>query len=270
MVADIQQFAVTIPANTPKSANFSQKLTMPARIVRQIDWVVPPGPRGEVGWALGGNGFAALPSTPGAFIVTDDQKDSWVVENQIDNGAWQCFGYNTGQFPHTIYFTFLCDTISTVPAVATTGPIPGGTLGGAGDQTGGGPGTGDQGGGTDGLPPPPVVPPPVLTPPSAGGLPLMLPPTLPTFPGSPAPSLPLDFEPILVGVADAAQVWLLSEGNYTQLQDQDTVDGMVAAGVPTWNVTTAQHHALFVSSHAVLTISLGTSRIHRSLNISRR
>lgn len=119
MAYEIQSFSVTIPASTPISANFTQALAMPARIVRQIDITIPPGPRGEVGFALGASGYAVLPIQEGQFIVADNDVIHWVLENQIDSGAWEFFGYNTGSFAHTLYIHFRVDP----PSVAQAAPI---------------------------------------------------------------------------------------------------------------------------------------------------
>lgn len=120
MAYEIQSFTVTIPANTPKSSNFTESLAMPARVVRQIDITVPPGPRGEVGFALGASGNAVLPITAGQFIVTDNDVIHWVVENQIDSGSWTFFGYNTGSYAHTLYIVFRVDP----PSISSPPPVP--------------------------------------------------------------------------------------------------------------------------------------------------
>lgn len=109
MAAEVRNFAVTIPAGTLVSAPATIALTMPPRIVLGVNVRVPPGPRGEVGWALAAAGVAVLPWNAGAWIVTDDESIDWPLSQQIDSGAWQLIAYNTGVFPHTLYVTFMLD-----------------------------------------------------------------------------------------------------------------------------------------------------------------
>src|SRR5436309_2228241 len=79
---------------------------MPPRIVDEIEVQIPPGPRGEVGFAIGQAGSPIFPYEPGVWIVTDDQTLSWPVEGANTSGAWQIFAYNTGLFNHTLYIRF--------------------------------------------------------------------------------------------------------------------------------------------------------------------
>lgn len=108
MARDIQRFSATIPAGTPKSAPVTVAMVMPVRIVEHITITVPPGPRGEVGFALAAAGTVYLPSNAGGFLVADNAVFDWPVEDMIESGAWQLIGYNTGYFDHTIEVVFLC------------------------------------------------------------------------------------------------------------------------------------------------------------------
>lgn len=112
MPSEVRSFAVSVPAGTPASAPQITPLAMPARIVREIRVRVPPGPRGEVGWALGAAGVPVLPWNAGAWIVADDESIDWPVAGQIESGAWELRAYNTGAFAHTIYVTFLLDVVA--------------------------------------------------------------------------------------------------------------------------------------------------------------
>ena len=170
MAREIRVFAVLIPANTLQSANFSSPLTMPPRIVREIEIVVPPGPAGEVGFAIGSSGRAVIPEVAGTFVVTDTETIHWPVEDQIDSGAWTFFGYNTGLFDHTIYIRFLLDIVqkSAAEQPGPAMPIDAGLV-----SSGPGPGA---------LGPPPAPPP--IAPPAP-------PPPLPPPPLPPAPPVPL-------------------------------------------------------------------------------
>lgn len=122
MAYEIRTFDVTVPAGTLASAPQVTDLTMPARIVRQVDIRIPPGPRGEVGFALGAARQAVIPYNPGQWIIGDDEVITWPLEGQIDSGAWQAILYNTGAYPHTLEFRFHLDLTG---QDATAGQPPG-------------------------------------------------------------------------------------------------------------------------------------------------
>lgn len=119
MPVEVRAFQCLIPAKTAKATPVVVSLAMPARIVRTIEITVPRGPSGLVGFALGSAGQNVIPYNNGAWIVTDDEKITWDVDEQIDSGAWQLQGYNTGQYDHTVYLRFLLDLVQ----VAQTAPV---------------------------------------------------------------------------------------------------------------------------------------------------
>lgn len=127
MAREVRRFPVTIPAGTASAAPITFGLTFPPRVVAEVEIVVPPGPRGEVGFQLAMSGFQVLPVETGQYFVTDDEVIHWPLEGQVDSGAWQVIAYNTGTYPHTLEFRFLVDLVS-VATVATPAPISGADL----------------------------------------------------------------------------------------------------------------------------------------------
>ena len=111
MAREIRAYQVTIPAGTPVAAPYTRDLTMPSRIVRVIGVRVPRGPSGLMGFQLGSKGQQIIPWEPGSWLVMDDDKETFDVEGQIDTGAWQLLGYNTGRYDHTVYLTFQLDPV---------------------------------------------------------------------------------------------------------------------------------------------------------------
>lgn len=112
---------MTVPAQTPISANWSQVISFPPRTVDQINVRVPPGPRGTVGFAIGTSGMPLVPAGPGVYLVANDQEIDWPLDNVPNSGSWQVFAYNTGNYPHTLYLTFLLDLVQ--PSAVATAPI---------------------------------------------------------------------------------------------------------------------------------------------------
>jgi hypothetical protein len=106
MAREVWSFPVVVAVGSTPAAPVITALTIPPRAISEIDIQVPPGPRGEVGFAIGAAGEPIIPLQSGAFIVTDNELVRWPLENQIDSGAWQLFAYNTGQYPHTITVRF--------------------------------------------------------------------------------------------------------------------------------------------------------------------
>lgn len=167
MAREVRAFDVIIPANTPRTANFTADMSFPPRIVREVEVLVPPGPRGEVGFAIGAAGRAIIPEQTGQFIVTDDEVIHWPLEGYHDSGSWTFFGYNTGLFDHTITVRFLLDLVHTVGPGTAAQPIDAGVI--------------SSGGPSGGLGPPPPSPPPIQPP---------APPVPPAPPPAPPPPAP--------------------------------------------------------------------------------
>jgi hypothetical protein len=117
---EIREFAVLIPAGTPKSAPLTVSIAFPERKVTAITWRVPPGPSGLMGWALTSAGTPVIPIQQHTYIVTDNQTDTWYLDGYLDSGNWQVTAYNTGLYDHTVYLTFLLD----LPGAADISPAP--------------------------------------------------------------------------------------------------------------------------------------------------
>lgn len=107
MAQEVRSFTVTIPAGTQIAAGFTADLSFPARQVQGLEILVPPGPRGVMGFAIGAAGVPVIPIQRGTYIVTDDDKIVWPLEGFWDSGSWTLFGYNTGRYPHSIEVRFL-------------------------------------------------------------------------------------------------------------------------------------------------------------------
>lgn len=120
MAREVRAFDVLVPAGTAQSAGFTSDLSFPPRIVTQIEVLVPPGPRGNVGFAIGSSGVPVMPHNSGAWIVSDDERIVWPLDNVWDSGSWTLFAYNSGQYNHTLFVTFLLDpaTDTLTPATA--------------------------------------------------------------------------------------------------------------------------------------------------------
>jgi hypothetical protein len=104
-------FEVTIAAGTLQSAPTTAAMSFVDGIVTGVEFVVPPGPSGRVGFALFYGGVRQLPRTDGAFYVTDDEVIRRSLTGFPSGSRWQLVGFNTDIFPHTIEVRFLIDEL---------------------------------------------------------------------------------------------------------------------------------------------------------------
>jgi hypothetical protein len=135
VATEVRRFVATIAPGTAISSPATTDMSFPARVVEQIDIRIPPGPMGEVGFALGAAGVRVIPLNAGAWIVGNDELIEWPLSSLWDSGSWTFFAYNTGRYPHTIEVRF---HVSPVGAVATLpAPLPSSALSGSVDLSGG-------------------------------------------------------------------------------------------------------------------------------------
>lgn len=128
MARQLFEFDVTTPAGIAKATPQITNLTMPSRIVRRITIKVPPGPNGQLGFAVGMVNTAVIPAALGTFIVTSDETIIWDVAELPDSGAWQIISYNTGQYPHTIYTRWEVDLVQDPASASSPLLIPTATI----------------------------------------------------------------------------------------------------------------------------------------------
>jgi hypothetical protein len=211
MAREIRRKFATIATGSTPAAPQKVDLSFPARVVREVQVRVPPGPRGEVGWALGAAGVPVIPVEAGAYIVTNDEVIRWPLEGLWDSGSWTLFAYNTGRYAHVLEVRFLVDLAGAVDRLAS--PIDPALLAVIASS---GPVTGAVGAAPP-IPAPiiipvitsaPLPPPPSAPPPSAGaGAP---PPSAAPPPGGPTSSVASWYTELLGRPADPVGVtfWL--------------------------------------------------------------
>ena len=121
MASVIQQFTVSTPAGTPiDSPQYATLGVRQAMKVSAVRFRIPPGPRGDLGFSLTSGGLPVFPSG-GGWIITDSDEILWPLDDTLTSGAWELASYNVGQWPHTVYITFLLDNL--VPVSTTPAPI---------------------------------------------------------------------------------------------------------------------------------------------------
>ena len=129
MAQEVQTFACTIPAGTAKATPTEILMSLPLRIVNSVQFRVPPGPQGLVGFALAVAHQPIIPYGNGQWIIANDELTTWDLRDYPQSGAWSLFGYNTGIYDHTIQVRFLLN-LPPLPTPPTPTPIPAAQLSG--------------------------------------------------------------------------------------------------------------------------------------------
>lgn len=106
MADEAREYVITIPANTPVATPAVISIAMGTRVVERVDWHVPRGPLGVMGWRLTMSGVQVLPFPSTPWVIAEGRSGYWQVEGLPNSGDWQVTGYNTGINPHSVYLTF--------------------------------------------------------------------------------------------------------------------------------------------------------------------
>lgn len=121
MASRIETFDVTIPAATAIATPQSTALPFNEGVVQRLEIRVPPGPSGLMGFRITHSGEVVIPNNRDNWIITDDEKIPWDLDDYPVGSAWGITAYNTDIYPHTVYLRFL--VIETKPPVGVVVPI---------------------------------------------------------------------------------------------------------------------------------------------------
>lgn len=144
MAQEVRTFTFTVPKGGTALAPQVFPLTMPPRIVKNVELFFPAGNGGQLWIALGMAGTHIIPANAGQYITAENNTLKWPLDNFPDSGAWQLFAYNSGNYAHMLQIRFLVN-IPGEPEAATPNLTE--TLNIVGDGSGGGFGGGGGGGG---------------------------------------------------------------------------------------------------------------------------
>jgi hypothetical protein len=131
MAYRIVPFAVTIPAGTLKTAPVTIPLNLDNWEIEALDLEVPPGPAGLMGFQIANNGVPYIPYGAGQWLVWDDVKERYQLDEQPNASGWAIIGYNLGTYDHQVIARFHVNRVSnqqTTPAprplIIVNGPQP--------------------------------------------------------------------------------------------------------------------------------------------------
>lgn len=106
MATESYDFAVTIPAGTAIANPLTTLTTFPLRRVTRIDWRVPTGANGVMGFRIGLKSVQYRPTQAGTWVIASGQTGFWDLDGNVHSQDWSVIGYNTGANPHTVYVTY--------------------------------------------------------------------------------------------------------------------------------------------------------------------
>lgn len=110
---------VVVPAGTAIATPATLDASFPPMVTEIVEWAVPKGSAGLMGFRLVDNTGQIVPTTPGAWIIAHGESASWRLENLHTSGKWQVAAYNLGTFDHVIHLRFH------VSPIGGTGPTGG-------------------------------------------------------------------------------------------------------------------------------------------------
>jgi len=116
MAERVQVYSVTVPAGTAQATPLDTSLPMVEGVTRRVEFIVPPGPSGLVGFRIVHSGTIVIPESGTAWIVADDEKIGWDLDNFPTGAKWVFRAYNTDIYAHTIQVRWLLDEIPSAPS----------------------------------------------------------------------------------------------------------------------------------------------------------
>jgi hypothetical protein len=115
------EFVVTVPPGTTEAAPLLTPTVMPVRRMAGINWMIPQGPSGSLGWRFTMRSVQVIPVNLGAWLIRDGNADGSELSRLPDSGDWWVQAYNTGTYSHNIYITYYAEVLR--PVVTAVVPM---------------------------------------------------------------------------------------------------------------------------------------------------
>ena len=115
-----------IPAGTPIASPYTLTWPLEDNKCEYIDFLVPPGPSGYMGFRLLWASQQVIPWGNNSWIVTDNENRRFDCDFDMTSTGLVFQGYNLGSFQHSVYLRALIKTVSiqeAIQASAITGSL---------------------------------------------------------------------------------------------------------------------------------------------------
>jgi len=124
---------LTITAGTSDSSPISLAWALEDADLVSVEIIAPPGPSGQAGIRLLRAGTVIIPFNNQRWLVLDNEKITFPVNEQVSASGLTIQGYNNGIYDHTFEFrAIIADLGSISPQIPSTPVLtPGGSLGGS-------------------------------------------------------------------------------------------------------------------------------------------
>lgn len=120
MATRVLPFTVVVPPDTLSTAPINVPLNLDGWDIERIDLEVPAGSSGLMGFQLYNNGVGFIPYGINQWIVWDEVRESYYLEDQPNAGGWECVAYNDGNYAHSVTLRFHVSPASVADAVPVT------------------------------------------------------------------------------------------------------------------------------------------------------
>lgn len=108
----VEVFDVLVPPLTPKAAPLETMTTWAAGELVSVDVRIPDGAAGLVGFRLLYAHGQTIPTTPGAWIIGNDDLFQADAIGYLNGGQWSVSAYNLDNFAHSLHVRYFVADLS--------------------------------------------------------------------------------------------------------------------------------------------------------------
>lgn len=112
----VEVYDVAVPALTPKAAPLETPTVWTPGELVSVDVRIPDGAAGLVGFRILYAHAQAIPTTPGAWIIGNDDLFQADAIGYLNGGQWSVLAYNLDNFPHTLHVRYFVADLSRLGA----------------------------------------------------------------------------------------------------------------------------------------------------------
>lgn len=124
MAERVRAFAVTVAANTVRTAPAETAMALPRGIIERVEIIIPDGHVGITGIAIAYAHQRVYPEIDNTWLQANDDKFTFEPDPKLSSGAWSAFAFNEDVFQHTFYVRFVVGPPEGVDTAAMSAVFP--------------------------------------------------------------------------------------------------------------------------------------------------